>query len=682
MSDDSKEIPTVNEISMRDGYNQTYVIFPSDSSGDDKDAFELNEVFFRCGNWCYKGPIDFSGVTVGIADLPILIPTLQRQQSSLRYYCTTTSISEHNDVFEPIEFVTSACEFIASEITSSHVDNELKKWSSVFSWIDDDNASTYFELNMDPPSYMKQVSLIASKTYSRGLIIIAIYFDSTLYFILQAGEGDQHLLDVRFPNVSSHGQGLHIASYPENVLHYKKLTLWHTLTSKQINYNEINQAIPKLSTVNLSSDKYVQTYCIMKSDKNEQTGILSPYHDVLFRFGSWCYSGKVQLTSTINLADIPYVIPALRMQQSKLNYFCDAARMPNASYFTRPMEIIHALSPFLEEQIYKSEETLRSLIDRLSKMGLGESVTKWLEGDATNSFFEFRLSPTPEIDRAFKRIELVASKCYHPSGIITITIFFQKVIYVSVMEGGNENPLLDSRFPDVSAKGRGYQLQSYPEGIEGWPSLRRVTIWQTVAALEMEFRERAAKFAEAKRLAEGRQNNQSQLTTSASSTNEDNKVSEGEEEEEEETIAVGKSFNEEEEEKSEKLSKKSDKSSSLSSNGNGNGNGNDLSSNIEGLSIADSKDNDDDLIQRRGSKSTLKSSSSDLKDSNSSSKLLEDGLAQSPSASRFSVARPHHVPKLESLSKKLDQIRAEMGEEGSIPNWNSFGKPLKKLGEK
>ena len=311
-------------------------------------------------------------------------------------YC---SISEHIDVFEPIEFVATACEFIANEITSSHVDNELKKWSSVFSWIDDDNASTYFELNMDPPSYMKQVSLIASKTYSRGLIIIAIYYDSTLYFILQAGEGDQHLLDVRFPNVSSHGQGLHIASYPESVLYYKKLTLWHTLTSKQINYNEISQAIPKLSTVNLSSDKYIQTYCIMKSDKNEQTGVLSPYHDVLFRFGSWCYSGKVQLTSSISLADIPYVIPALRMQQSKLTYFCDAARMPNASYFTKPMETIHALSPYLEEQIYKSEETLRSLIDRLSKMGLGESVTKWLEGDATNSFFEFRLSPTPEIDR-------------------------------------------------------------------------------------------------------------------------------------------------------------------------------------------------------------------------------------------------------------------------------------------
>jgi hypothetical protein len=309
------------------------------------------------------------------------------------------SISEHNDVSEPIEFVTNLCEFVAQEITSIHVENELKKWSSVFSWIDDDNASTYFELNLDPPRCMKEVSLIASKTYSRGLIIIAIYCDATLYFILQAGEGDQHLLDVRFPNVSSHGQGLHIASYPETYEYYKKLTLWHTLTAKQINYQDLNEVIPKLSTVNLSSDKYIQTYCIMKSEIMEQTGIPSPHHEVLFRFGSWCYSGKVQLTSSINLADIPYVIPALRMQQSKLNFFCDASRMPNASYFTKPMEIIHSLAPFIEDQIYKSEETLRSLIDRLSKMGLGESVTKWLEGDATNSFFEFRLTPTPEIDR-------------------------------------------------------------------------------------------------------------------------------------------------------------------------------------------------------------------------------------------------------------------------------------------
>lgn len=51
------------------------------------------------------------------------------------------------------------------------------------------------------------------------------------------------------------------------------------------------------------------------------------------RFGSWCYSGTVQLTPTLSLADIPHVIPALRMQQTKLDFMCDVAqvRLPFAS---------------------------------------------------------------------------------------------------------------------------------------------------------------------------------------------------------------------------------------------------------------------------------------------------------------------------------------------------------------
>jgi hypothetical protein len=55
---------------------------------------------------------------------------------------------------------------------------------------------------------------------------------------------------------------------------------------------------------------------------------------------------------------------------------------------------------------------------------------------------------------------------------------------VSVLETNGENPLLDSRFPDISGKGRGYQLTACNTGIDGWPSLRKVSIWQTVGALE------------------------------------------------------------------------------------------------------------------------------------------------------------------------------------------------------
>jgi uncharacterized protein YidB (DUF937 family) len=50
------------------------------------------------------------------------------------------------------------------------------------------------------------------------------------------------------------------------------------------------------------------------------------------------------------------------------------------------------IEPLIEDQIASSEDVLRALIDRLAKMGLGDSVSKWLEGDSTNSFFEFKLA--------------------------------------------------------------------------------------------------------------------------------------------------------------------------------------------------------------------------------------------------------------------------------------------------
>lgn len=74
----------------------------------------------------------------------------------------------------------------------------------------------------------------------------------------------------------------------------------------------------------------------------------------------------------------------------------------------------------------------------------------------------------------------MASKCYHPTGVVTITIYFRGIYYVVLSEGESEQPLLDSRFPDVSEKGRGYQLQSYPDGAEGWKDLRKGEKEQTI----------------------------------------------------------------------------------------------------------------------------------------------------------------------------------------------------------
>lgn len=374
-------------------------------------------------------------------------------------------------------------EFLAAELVSEAVDKELRKMSALFPWIDDDKAATYFELALgEVPAYMRSVSLIANKTYARGLIIISVYFERTVYFVVQGGEGDQPLLDVRFPDVSKHGQGLHISSYSDPAACWRKLTLWHVLETEGM--QTLRRDIPKIRTLNVSSRNYEQTYCILKSAWDSYSPTLSVHHDVLFRFGSWCYAGRVQLTPSLSLADIPFVIPALRMQQSRLDFLCDVSAVPTTSPFAGGLEYVQRISPLVESQIVNSEDSLQSLIARLSSMGLGESVTKWLEGDPANSFFEFKVEPDAELAARFQNIELIVSKCYHSSGIITMTIIFQHSVYVSVLETSGENPLLDSRFPDVSGKGRGYQLMACNGGTEDWPALRKVSIWQTVSALE------------------------------------------------------------------------------------------------------------------------------------------------------------------------------------------------------
>jgi hypothetical protein len=78
----------------------------------------------------------------------------------------------------------------------------------------------------------------------------------------------------------------------------------------------------------------------------------------------------------------------------------------------------------------------------------------------------------------------VASKAYSPQGVVLITIWFQGIFYVVLSDGTSEQPLLDSRFPDVSSKGRGYQVRGLPDGRDDWPQLRKVSVWQTAAALQ------------------------------------------------------------------------------------------------------------------------------------------------------------------------------------------------------
>lgn len=372
MEDDSdvkggpQSIPQPSAKALDDGYNQTYVIMKT-SASEDKNSDEDIPVFFRCGNWCYKGNIQFPGLTIGISDLTVLIPTLQKQQGSLQYFCSAKNVPSSSDYHIPLKFLREATEFAANEMISNTIERELRKMSTVFPWIDADGAATYFELTLNNvPASMDNVGLVASKTFSRGLIMISVYSEKVFYFVIQSGEGDQPLLDVRFPDVSKHGQGLLLQSYNDPLSPYRKLTLWHILEHDFA--APISRIIPKIRTLNLSTPNYQQTYCVMRScadpsspssSSSASSSSLSNHHDVLFRFGTWCYAGRVLLTPTLTLSDIPFVIPALRMQQGRLDYYCDISTIPTNSPYARALEYMQKLDPLIERQIHDSEEVLQ-----------------------------------------------------------------------------------------------------------------------------------------------------------------------------------------------------------------------------------------------------------------------------------------------------------------------------------
>ena len=85
---DSKEYDPPSAKELDGGYNQTYIILSRHYSNNDTVPEEGNEVLFRCGNWCYKGLVQFNGLKFNTEEIPVLIPTLQRQQGSLRYFST------------------------------------------------------------------------------------------------------------------------------------------------------------------------------------------------------------------------------------------------------------------------------------------------------------------------------------------------------------------------------------------------------------------------------------------------------------------------------------------------------------------------------------------------------------------------------------------------------------------
>lgn len=480
----SKPDPT--EASSADGadrgYQQIYLIR---KSKDRSSAYR--NVFFRCGNWCYSGEVSFDFLKeqdaegtyreIGLKDVPEVIPALQRQQDELSLLGCAECIPPSSGFNGQLELFGEAQDFLSSELSHPQISEKLEEWKEAREWVDDNN-SAYFELIGDVPGAFRDVQCLCAKRYVRGLVFVTIYFEGVFYTILQDGGEEQPLLDVKFPDISEEGEGLTLALYDDNDEAgrglWRKLSLWQLIPGD----SELDLGLsPRLvvrepQIADISTDAYMQTYVVLKPDD----GMPPNFREVLFRFGSWCYSGTVELVEDLGIVDIPHVIPALRLQQSRLNFLCDASQIPGESSFAAPLQNATNSHAVMECEVASIGKALQSLRGRL-----GGSAGDWLD-DPDQSFFEFTSAQDGDEDPVLENVDLIATKRYSPNGIVTIAIYFDGTHYLSVHDGGEDQPLLDTKFPSI-VQGRGYQIRSYPAGVMEWSELRRLVVWQNAESM-------------------------------------------------------------------------------------------------------------------------------------------------------------------------------------------------------
>ena len=100
-------------------------------------------------------------------------------------------------------FNTSAL-FLEEEVVSA--EEKLVKLASDgdHPWIDEDFSNVFFELTLhsDCKEPYEGVEMIASKTYTRSVVLHIMYYKRSYYVVINDASSEQPLLDTYFPDVS------------------------------------------------------------------------------------------------------------------------------------------------------------------------------------------------------------------------------------------------------------------------------------------------------------------------------------------------------------------------------------------------------------------------------------------------------------------------------------------------
>lgn len=152
---------------------------------------------------------------------------------------------------------------------------------------------------------------------------------------------------------------------------------------------------------------------------------------------------------------------------------CESSKMPTTSLFAVPMMHLASAIPALQVELVQAGQTLCQMAEEGYVKGIGD-ITSWLEDEGAECFFQILTDPCAQL----ADVEAIASKIYL-GGVTLIILYYNHAFYVVIQDGNNqEQPLLDTRFPDVTCPSQGFQVATYRKGVENFQELRRISLWK------------------------------------------------------------------------------------------------------------------------------------------------------------------------------------------------------------
>lgn len=163
-----------------------------------------------------------------VVDIPHLVPNIINQKDNLVYLCKASAIPVSSAFHYPLHVFESAISMVVRELASDMTIKKLTQLKQEHSWINDESR-VYFELVGNASHLFEDIWVICSKSYSSdGIIFTSIYYEGTVYLTIQEACGEQPLVGVEFPEVSS-APSLHsrtLSLYDSQESPWMKLSIW------------------------------------------------------------------------------------------------------------------------------------------------------------------------------------------------------------------------------------------------------------------------------------------------------------------------------------------------------------------------------------------------------------------------------------------------------------------------